>query len=266
VSLDLEELGAFASELADAADRISMGRFGGPVPAFDKPDGTPVTAVDRAIESTIRGMIAQRCPDHAVMGEEHGGRLDAGKPTWVIDPIDATKNYMRGVPVFATLVALVIDARPVIGVASAPAMGERWAAASGHGATRNGEPIGVSAISTLDRSSVLYSDVERFRAWPRMWAEFERLHDEVWRARSYGDYYNHLLVAAGCAEVAFEREVAPWDVAALECVVTEAGGRTTDFHGNPPLTAMRAGGPNGVLSTNGLLHDEFLARLEPGLP
>lgn len=263
---DLGALRAFASELADHADHLSMERFGGPVPAVDKPDGTPVTEVDRAIEAVLRRRIAERYPRHAVFGEEQGGRVETDVPTWVIDPIDATKNYMRGVPVFATLIALVQDGRAVVGVASAPAMGERWEAVAGGGATRNGSVIGVSAISSVGEAQVLHGDADRFRSWPSLWEEFGRLHDDAWRVRGFGDYYNHLLVAAGSAEAAFEREVALWDVAALECIVTEAGGRITDFRGRPPLSGLRCGGPNGVLTTNGLLHEELLARLGACLP
>lgn len=261
----LDTLRAFALELAEVADRIALRHFGGPVPAVAKADGSPVTEADRAIEAALRERVARAWPEHHVLGEEQGGAIDPHAPTWVFDPIDATKNFMRGVPLFATLIALVVGGEPVVGVASAAALGERWDASRGGGARRNGHALRVSRIAALADAQVLYSDADRFADTPGLWDEVGRLYREAWRVRAFGDYYNHLLVAAGSAEAAFERELAPWDVAALACIVEEAGGRVTDFHGRPALLAAAAA-PNGVLTSNGLLHDELLARLRRHLP
>jgi histidinol-phosphatase len=263
--MDLAGLRTFALELADAADALSMTHFGGPVPATAKPDGTPVTVADRAIEEALRALIARELPGHAVYGEEAGGALEPTAPTWVLDPIDGTKNFMRGVPVFATLIGLVVDRRAVLGVVSAPAMGERWSAAEGLGAQRNDAPIGVSAVATLADAHVCHGDADRFRGHPALWDTFGRLHDEVWRMRGFGDFWNHLLVATGAADVAFERELPAWDVAALVPIVTEAGGRITDAHGRSVLDPSHAGSLNLVVTTNGVLHDAALVRLAPAV-
>lgn len=252
----LPELRDFACALADAADQLSVARFGGQVPAQAKPDGTPVTETDRAIEAALRKRIASAYPQHAVLGEEEGGAVDPAVPTWVIDPIDATKNFMRGVPVFATLIALVEDGRATVGVASAPAMGERWVAASGLGATRNGEPLAVSAVSDLADAHVCHGGLDALRALPGGWERLGRITDMAWRTRGFGDFWMHLLVAGGMADVAFEPELAIWDVAALACILPEAGGRLTTWEGGDPLVDG-----SSALSTNGILHDEVASLL-----
>jgi histidinol-phosphatase len=252
---DLDELLALARELADEADAITMDGFGEPVPAVLKPDGTHVTEVDRAVEAALRARIGAARPSHAILGEEEGGRIDPDVPTWVIDPIDATSNYLRGIPIFATLIGVVVGGRAVVGVASAPALGERWAAARGRGATRNGKAVGVSRIAALEEGQVLHGGLRWYRDVPALWERLGELSDRAARTRGFGDFWNHLLVAGGMAEVAFERDLKPWDVAALECIVTEAGGRLTSFTGGSALT------DGDVLTTNGLLHDELLGLL-----
>lgn len=250
MAADATDLLGFALELADVADRLTLARFGGTVEAMTKPDGSPVTEADRAVESALRERIAATFPAHAVLGEEEGGVIDPGTPTWVLDPIDATANYLRGVPVFATLIAVVEDGRARVGVASAPAMGERWTAAQGHGARRNGEPISVSRIGALADAHVLHGGLDWFRQSPRCWELLGRLSDACWRTRGFGDFWMHLLVAGGMGDVALERDLKPWDIAALECILTEAGGRLTAWDGGSALAD-----PDGaVLSTNGLLH------------
>ena len=209
------------------------------------------------------GAVAE--PGHAVLGEEEGGPLETAAPTWVIDPIDGTKNFMRGVPVFATLIALVAGGRALLGVVSAPAMGERWDAAAGLGARRNGQRIGVSAVAALPDAHVCHGDADRFRALPALWEAFGRLHDDVWRMRGFGDFWNHLLVAAGAADAAFERELPAWDVAALVPILTEAGGRISDVRGESVLDPAHPTRPNLVVTSNGRVHDELLARLAPAL-
>jgi histidinol-phosphatase len=257
-AVDPAPLRDFALELADVADAISLDHFGGPIPSVAKPDGTPVTEADRAIEAALRERIEHTFPDHGLLGEETGGRLVPGVPTWVIDPIDATKNFLRGIPVFATLIGVAIGEQVIVGVASAPALGERWDAARGQGARRNGERVGVSRVGTLAEAHVLHGGLDWYRTDPRMWDLLGRLADTAWRTRGFGDYWNHLLVAGGMAEVAFESDLKPWDIAAVECIVTEAGGRMTGFDGRPALTA------GDVLTTNGVLHpvmQELLAEL-----
>jgi histidinol-phosphatase len=246
---------AFALELADLADAITLEFFGGPVPAVLKVDGTPVTEADRRVETEVRQRIAEAYPDHAVLGEEEGGAIVAGGPTWVIDPIDGTKNFLRGVPVYASLIGLVVDGRCVAGVASAPAMGERWDAAAGGGARRNGQRVGVSAIGAIADAHVLHGGLDHYRHVPGGWDLLGELADEAWRTRGFGDFWMHLLVAGGMAEVAFERDLKPWDIAPLECIVTEAGGRCTGWDGGPALAS------GALLTTNGLLHDELMGRL-----
>jgi histidinol-phosphatase len=254
--LDLPALRNTAHELADIADALTMERFGGPVPAVAKPDGSPVTEADRAVERALRGELARRCPDHAILGEEGGGGIYAAVPTWVIDPIDATKNFMRGVPIFATLIAVVVDGEAVVGVASAPALGERWDAARGLGARRNGVPVGVSAIADLADAHILHGGLDWYRSEPGLWELLGRLAEEAWRTRGFGDFWMHLLVAGGMAEAAFEHDLRPWDVAAVACIVAEAGGRCTAWDGSSALLSGQ------MLSTNGLVHDMMLARLE----
>ena len=253
--MDLDGLRRFALDLADVADAITLDRFGGQVASQRKADGSPVTEADRAVEAALRERIAAAHPDHAILGEEQGGVLDPATPTWVIDPIDATKNFMRGVPVYATLVALVLGGSAVVGVASAPALGERFDAARGRGARRNGEPTRVSAIADLADSHVLHGGLSWFREDAASWELLGRIADRAWRTRGFGDFWMHLLVAGGSAEVAFERDLSVWDVAALECIVTEAGGRLTAWDGGSALTS------GDVVASNGLVHDDVLALL-----
>ncbi|MBA2530177.1 MAG: histidinol-phosphatase [Euzebyales bacterium] len=242
--------------LADATDAICLRHFGGRVAAERKADGSQVTAADIAVEAALRERLAELTPAYPILGEEQGGAIDADIPTWVLDPIDATANFVRGVPVFATLIALVAGGEPVVGVVSAPAMGERWAAAAGLGATRNGQPVAVSGTHTLAEAQVLHGGLDWWREEADRWAALGRLADAAWRTRGFGDYWMHLLVAAGHAEVAVEGDVKPWDVAAVQCVVTEAGGRMTGLEGDSsPLTTGEA------LATNGRLHEQVQALL-----
>lgn len=245
----------FAAALADVADGITLARFGGFVPAETKSDGSPVTAADRAVETALRERIGAAFPWHAVLGEEEGGAIDPSVPTWVIDPIDATKNFMRGVPVFATLIALVENGQATVGVASAPALGERWMAATGQGAFRNGDPVHCSGIRDFADAHVCHGGLDGHRDDADGWERLGRIVDRAWRTRGFGDFWMHLLVAGGMADVAFEPELSTWDVAALTCILREAGGRMTSWEGGDPL----AGG--SVVSTNGLLHDAAIGLL-----
>lgn len=250
------ELRDFALDLADVADGIALELFGGPVPATRKPDGSPVTEADRRIEAALRGRIAAARPDATVFGEEHGGDLTRHGVCFVIDPIDGTKNFMRGVPVFATLIGVLVDGEVTAGVASAPAMGQRWDAARGAGARCNGVPIGVSAIAEVADAHVLHGGLDRFSADPTRWTRVAAIANEVWRTRGFGEFWMHLLVAGGQADVAFEDDLSVWDIAAVEVIVREAGGRMTAWDGGAVLS-----GGGSALTTNGALHDPFLERL-----
>jgi len=259
---------ALAWELADIADEISLSRYlASDLQVETKPDLSPVTEADRAVEQALRAAIASRFPADVVAGEEYGGVADGVIPDgriWIIDPIDGTKNYVRGVPVWATLIGLVVDGQPTLGLASAPALGRRWWAVAGGGAwtqTRlngvDGDPrrLQVSAVSALADASFSYSD--RVGWEQRTSTGFDELVGQAWRTRGYGDFYSHLLVAEGAVDIAAEPELNPWDVAALIPIITEAGGSITGYDGSPALTA------GGAFTTNGLLH-EVTAKLLQG--
>jgi histidinol-phosphatase len=220
-----------------------------------KPDFTPVSEADHAAEQLIRDRLRSARPGDAVLGEEFGTD-GGGSRRWIIDPIDGTKNYVRGVPVWATLLALEEDGVMRVGVCSAPALGHTWWAARGEGAFADGAPIHVSKVRAVEDAHLCYSD---FKWWEEygLQSEFEGLARRVWRTRGFGDFWCHILVAEGAAEIAAEPVVALGDVAPLLVIVEEAGGRFTDLAG----VATADGG--NALSTNGLLHDEVLAALAP---
>jgi histidinol-phosphatase len=251
----------FAHRLADAADEMTMARFlASDLQIESKPDLTPVTDADKATEAAIRQLIATERHDDAFLGEESGVAGDSAR-RWVVDPIDGTKNFVRGVPVWATLIALQLDARTVVGVVSAPALGRRWWAAAGGGAWTGptvdaGRPCRVSKVAQLADASLSYSSLS---GWDKRGVldNFMRLVETVWRSRAYGDFWSHMLVAEGAVDASCEPELSLWDLAALQVIVTEAGGRFTDLSG-----VERSDGGN-VLCSNGLLHDEVLAALSP---
>jgi len=245
VGPDLE----LALELADAADAISLARFrADDLRVETKPDLTPVTEADHAVEAELRRLLAERRPEDAVLGEEQGA-TGSGATRWVVDPIDGTRNYSRGIPIWATLVALERDGAPVASVVSAPALGRRWWAERGGGAWRDGgERLTVSAVSRLEDACVLVAFEDAVPAAAR----------DAWHVRGLGDFWAHMLVAEGAADVAVDAVgVTEWDLAAPRLVVEEAGGRFTDFSG-----AARSDGGSAVAS-NGLLHEAALARLLP---
>ncbi len=247
---------ALALELADLADGITLPRFRAADLAVEtKPDLTPVSEADRAVEDAVRSHLAGCRPQHAVVGEERGAAGDSAW-RWIVDPIDGTKNYVRGIPVWASLIALQHDADVVLGVVSAPALGRRWWAARGHGAHADGHPIRVSKVRDL-------ADAQLSLAGYRAWHERgfgDRLHGlmtSVWRTRGFGDFWQHVLVAEGAVDVALEPELALWDTAALIPIVEEAGGRLTDLEGRP----WTDGSP--CITTNGVLHDAVLGAFRP---
>ncbi|KUI21622.1 histidinol-phosphatase [Mycobacterium sp. GA-1285] len=249
-----------ALTLADEADAQTTARFGAvDLVVETKPDLTPATDADLEVESMIRKRLERERPDDSVFGEEFGGSQEFVGRQWVIDPIDGTKNFVRGVPVWATLIALLHDGVPVLGVVSAPALQRRWWAVTGRGAfARVGEQaerrLSVSKVDDLDSASLAFSSLSGW-ADRGVRDQFVALTDTVWRVRGYGDFYNYCLVAEGAVDIAMEPEVSTWDLAPLDVLVREAGGRFTNLAGEP--------GPHGgsAVATNGLLHDTVLRRL-----
>jgi histidinol-phosphatase len=246
----------FALELADLADTITVERFqADDLVVETKPDQTPVTEADRAVEQVLRKRIGQERPGHGVVGEEFGAD-PAGSARWILDPIDGTKNYLRGIPVWATLIALERQGRVEVGVASAPALQRRWWAARGQGAFVNGRRINVSKVAELSDAVLSHASLT---SWEErgLGEQFLTLVRGCWRTRGFGDFWSHVLVAEGAVDLAVEPDVQLWDLAAPQLIVEEAGGRFTDLGGTP----TPAGG--NAVSTNGLLHDRVLATLRP---
>ncbi len=255
---------ALAMQLADVADMISLPRFGAvDLRVTAKPDLTPVSDADTAVERAIRDALATQRPDDAVLGEEFGASGTIGVASgrrWVIDPIDGTKNFVRGVPVWATLIALLDGEAFTVGVVSAPALARRWWAAAGRGAfTRFADHplrrLQVSAVAGLADASLSYSELSEWQAADRASA-FADVCAACWRTRAYGDFYSYVLVAEGAVDIAAEPELSLWDLAALVPIVTEAGGRMTDIGGQPSGALSTS-----ALATNGLLHAPVLALL-----
>lgn len=249
---------SFALELADLADAVTLARFGAADLAVErKRDTTHVTDADRAAERVLREAILARHPHDAILGEEFGAEGDSGR-RWIIDPIDGTANYLRGIPVWATLIGLERDGRVEVGVVSAPAMPRRWWAARGEGAFCDGRRLRVSTVTDLAEAQLCYADLPWWEAFG-LGPQFLALVHAVWRTRGFGDFWQHMLVAEGAADIAVEPIVNLWDLAAIQPIVEEAGGRFTDHAGNP----TPAGG--NAVSTNGLLHEAVLGYLRaPG--
>jgi histidinol-phosphatase len=276
---------ALAHALADLADAITLDRYQSQdLVITTKPDNTPVTDADRAVETAIREALGTHRSGDGLVGEEFGSNKGSSGRYWVIDPIDGTKNFMRGVPTWATLIALVeVDSagteEVIVGIASAPALARRWSAAKGHGATvrfNSGnsdfvdantaeefeidslgiseKKISVSKVSSLSDASISYSD---FVGWGDRLEPFQKMLAGAWRTRGIGDFWSHMLVAEGAVDVAIEPSLAVWDMAALDIIVREAGGTFTN-------TAGQSGpfGGSGV-STNGILHNAVINGLNP---
>ena len=249
-----------ALSLAEVADAITVARFGALDLRVDhKPDLTPVTDADEAVESAVREVLARQRPGDAIFGEEQGGTPVFTGRQWVIDPIDGTKNFVRGVPVWASLIALLQDGVPTVGVISAPALNRRWWAAQGLGAyasVAGSAPrrLSVSGVADLSSASLSFSSLSGW-ADRGLREKFVALTDAVWRVRAYGDFYSYCLVAEGAVDVAAEPEVELWDLAPLDVLVREAGGRFTSLAGDP--------GPHSgsAVASNGLLHSAVLDML-----
>ena len=276
--IDLQDDLALAHALADLADAISLDRYQAQdLVITTKPDNSPVTDADRAVETAIREALATHRQTDGLVGEEFGSDKGTSGRYWVIDPIDGTKNFMRGVPTWATLVALVhVDSsgteEVIVGIASAPALARRWSAAKGHGAfvrfnagsandlsedfdaPSNEKKISVSKVGKLSDASISYSD---FVGWGDRLDPFQKMLANAWRTRGIGDFWSHMLVAEGAVDVAIEPSLAVWDMAALDIIVREAGGSFTNTAGqNGPF------GGSGV-STNGVLHNAVINGLNP---
>jgi histidinol-phosphatase len=251
---------AFAGGVADRAAEIGMGLFlGDALEIRRKADMTVVTQADTSIEAMVREQVAAAFPDDRVLGEEEGGEAAGDGRVWIVDPIDATANYARGIPVWATLIALQVDGILVLGLVNAPALSERYEAVRGGGASMNGRPIRVSEIDDVERAQVFHAGMKRWlRDEDMPGPSVLDLLGEASRTRGFGDFWGHTLVARGAGEAMIEPEVNLWDYAAFEVVVEEAGGRVTQLDGSP----TRDGG--SVLSSNGALHDELVARLTDG--
>lgn len=252
-----------AMRLADAADSITLARYQSiDLVVTTKPDNTPVTDADKAAEEAIRALLKNHRPEDGIVGEEFGNDSGGAQRYWVIDPIDGTKNFLRGVPTWATLIGLIEKQSDgsevvVVGVVSAPALFRRWYASEGNGAfvsVNKAAPvrIHVSQVSEIKDASISYSD---FIGWGQRFAPFQELLASAWRTRGIGDFWSHMLVAEGAVDVAAEPSLAVWDMAALDIIVREAGGRFTNVAGeNGPL------GGSG-LSTNSLIHQKIVDKL-----
>lgn len=245
--------------MADAADDITMRRFKAVDLAVEtKPDLTPVSDADRAVEEAIRGTLRRARPRDAVIGEEFG-KTGYGQRSWIIDPIDGTKNFVRGVPVWATLIALMEEGQVVVGCVSAPALSRRWWAARDGGAftgksLTKATRCRVSSVAKLDDASFSYSSLSGWEKQEKL-GNILDLTRSVWRTRAYGDFWSHMMVAEGAVDVSAEPELSPWDMAALTVIVEEAGGACTGVDGTPPLDS------GSMVCSNGLLHTDVLKKL-----
>ena len=257
--MSYEEDLALALELAEIADEISLARFRAlDLHVENKPDRSPVTDADRSVELALKKLLAEKAPNDALIGEEFGNTGTAAR-TWIIDPIDGTANYLRGVPVWATLIALAIDGKPVVSVVSAPAMGRRWWAAPETGAFTSdidgtSRTLKVSAISDLEHASLSYNNLQ---LWDQagMLSQLTQLSRQIWRTRAYGDFWSYMLLAEGAVDIVAEHDLKIYDIAALVPIVEQAGGKFTAIDG--PLTAETS----SVLASNGKLHAVVTAEL-----
>jgi len=260
---ELDDWLAFALACCDAADALAMSHFRRDLVIEAKPDRTFVTQADQAIERAIRERILATYPDHGLVGEEYGTDEGAGRVRWYIDPIDATHNFMRGIPLFGTLLGIERDGELVVGVMSAPALGSRWYARRGGGAwavdalgPSAGFPrrIAVSGVASLGDAQILHASADEIDA-AGLAPGFPALLRDTWRDRGFGDFWGYALVAEGAAEAMIEVGPHSWDLAAPAVIVEEAGGRFTDLHGERSIHSGHA------LATNGLTHDAIEERL-----
>jgi histidinol-phosphatase len=246
-----------AIEAAKAAGEIAMHYFRTNLPVERKADLSPVTRADRECEAAIFEILSGRFPDYGFLGEEQGERLGRSKGRWIVDPIDGTKNFIRGIPFFAMLIALEEEDEVTAGVMYAPAIDDLLYARRGCGTFANGEQVQVSQVENLSDAMLIHGGLNVLK--PRScWQPFLELVDATARQRGFGDALGHSVVICGHAEVALEPSIQPWDVAATKILVTEAGGRYSDFDGSSSIYTG-----NAVIS-NGRVHDQVLKILRPG--
>lgn len=251
---EVRELHDFAVELAHEAGDLTMRYFGGIVDHDPKGDGSPVTVADREAERLIRAKVEARFPDHSILGEEYGESNPGARVRWILDPIDATRSFMRGVPLYGVLIGVEIEGDSAVGVAHFPPLSETVSAGAGLGCLWNGRPCGVSPVARLEDAVVCTTDVERILGRPEG-EGWRRIQQRCAFSRTWGDCYGHALVATGRVEVQVDPVMAPWDAGPFLTIVSEAGGRFTTLAGEPTIH-----GGSGV-SSNGLLHDEVLGIL-----
>lgn len=250
-TVNLEELLALSQDWAQAAGTITLQHFGGVLASEAKGDGTPVTVADRAAEAFLRERIGQRYPSHGILGEEYGEENPGARVRWILDPIDGTKSFVRGVPLFGVLIGIEVGGEPAVGVAHLPGLGETVAAAVGEGCYWNGGPARVSTISSIEASAILTTDPKELLDGP-LNIGLQEITRRSALARNWGDCYGHLLVATGRADIMVDPILSPWDAAPFVPILSEAGGRFTDKDG-----VAGAHGGSGI-STNGILHEEVL--------
>jgi len=243
---------------AKAAGDVAMRHFRTQLTVEYKGDRSPVTRADRECEHRIIEVLRDAYPDYGFVGEEfgepQGANVAAAGPRWIIDPIDGTKNFIRGIPYFATLIGLEEDGEITAGVVYAPAVDDLLYAAKGYGAFDRAGPVHVSAINSLKEGMIVFGGIDIFRQAGH-WSGFERLVRASGRQRGFGDYFGHTFVARGQAEAMIEVDVKPWDLAAIKIVIEEAGGRFTDFAGRATIYGGSA------IASNGVLHDDILRLL-----
>ncbi|UCC24883.1 MAG: inositol monophosphatase family protein [Gemmatimonadales bacterium] len=246
-----------AREFALEAGNVTLKYFGGVVDSEAKGDGSPVTIADREAEALIRERVTARFPDHGVLGEEFPPTNEGARTRWILDPIDGTRSFMRGVPLYGVLIGVEVEGAPVVGVAHFPALGEMVSAGSGLGCHLNANPCAVSQVGSLEKALVTTTDVERILS-RHEGTGWRRLQQEASFSRTWGDCYGHILVATGRSEVHVDPVLSSWDAGPLLTILEEAGGRFTSLEGKATIH-----GGSGV-SSNGLLHDQVLETLRTG--
>jgi histidinol-phosphatase len=252
---------AFAVEACDYADGVALQHFRRDLAIETKPDRSYVTVADQGIEREIRARIEARYPEHGLIGEEYGNTALDAVTRWYIDPIDGTHNFIRGVPLFGTLLAVEHEGEIQAGMISAPAMHQRWWAARGLGAFHRDidgsvRQIHTSGVSSIEDAQILYGS-RRENVASGVMPGFDQLIEDAWRARGFGDFWGYALLAEGCGEAMLETMMKPWDLAAPQIVIEEAGGRVTDALGERRIDAT------SFVATNGILHEAVLERINP---
>ncbi len=254
---EVRELLDFATELAHEAGDLSLTYYGRVVEHDAKGDGSPVTIADREAEQLIRKRVEERYPEHGILGEEYGESNEGARVRWILDPIDATRSFMRGVPLYGVLIGIEVEGEAAVGVAHFPPLRETVAAGTGLGCTWNGKPCRVSDVATIGQSVVCTTDVERLlaRAEGPGW---RRIQQQAAFSRTWGDCYGHALVATGRIEAQIDPVMASWDAGPFLTIATEAGGKFTTLGGEATIH-----GGSGV-SSNGRIHDFVLEELAKG--